>query len=72
MKLNTISIEPKWKDLLPLFIDWLERGKPEQKKLAIDELKKMAVVCDQVREMEKSGKTYTFKNGTFMEAREDE
>ena len=54
-KIVTIDIEPKWINLIPLYADWLEHGTTEQKELARKEIKKMAVVCDYVRQAQKRG-----------------
>jgi len=50
---HTIDIEPKWINLIDLFVEWLGYGTKEQKELSIEELKKMAICCDLVRQYQK-------------------
>jgi len=52
----TIDCEPKWKDLLPLYADWIRHGTSEQKELVIKELEKLCKVGDMIRQAQKQGK----------------
>lgn len=54
-KINKIDVEPKWVNLVPLFIDWIKNGTNEQRTIATSELNKMAVACDKIRALQKKG-----------------
>lgn len=54
--IGTIDLEPLWVNLIPQFIEWIERGTPEQKKIATDELMKLAKLGDYIRQAQKQGK----------------
>lgn len=55
MSKKYIDIEPKWMALVPSFIALIEHGKPEGRKVAIEEIEKMARISDWVRQAQKRG-----------------
>ena len=55
MAKHTIDCTPKWKNLVPLFISWLQSGEPSQKNLARDEITRLAVIADTFKEHSKHG-----------------
>jgi hypothetical protein len=50
-----IDLEPKWVDITPQFIEWLEdkHADAKQKELAKSEIMKMAKLSDAVRQTQK-------------------
>lgn len=51
---DTISYKMTWKGVLPIFLLALENGTEEGKKIAIEELHKMAEVADVAAELNKA------------------
>lgn len=49
-KTIVIDVTPKWVNLVGLFAEWLQRGTADQRTLAKDEMRKMAVMSDDYRE----------------------
>lgn len=43
---ETIDIVPKWKNLTPMFFNWLESGTKSQKKLAREEILRLGQIVD--------------------------
>lgn len=54
-KTITIDCTPKWENLVPLFISWLQSGEPSQKKHAREEITRLAVIADTFQEHNKHG-----------------
>jgi hypothetical protein len=52
-----IDVEPTWESLVPLFCEFLEVGNEEQRRIAREEILKMARVTDKFRQTQKRGKT---------------
>ena len=52
---ETINCTPTWESLLPAIIHLIESGGPSAKKIAIEELQKMAQAADLYNESVKGG-----------------
>lgn len=46
-KVGTIDMTPTWKGLVPFFVLAIETGTPEGRKVAIEELTRMAGIADE-------------------------
>jgi len=53
-EMGKIDITPRWEELSPLLIEWLETGKPEQKKLGREEVKRIAELAQALVDYTKS------------------
>ena len=65
-KEHWIDCEPKWENIVPLYCEWLEYGTDMQKEIAKEELKKIAVVADIVRQAQKQAKKDGKKEATLV------
>jgi hypothetical protein len=52
-----IDLTPKWVDLMPFYLDAIENGNPTQRKIAKEDLTKMAAFVDEVNAERKKDKT---------------
>lgn len=51
--IGVIDCEPKWTNLVPQFVDWIEHGNEDQHKIAVEYIEQMAVACDGIRQYQK-------------------
>ena len=49
-----IDIEPKWISLYPLFCGWIDNGSKTQKDTLKQELKKLCLLADKIRQRQKA------------------
>lgn len=52
-EIGKIDAEPKWINLVPQFITWIESGNETQRKTAKEMLEQMAKISDAVRQFQK-------------------
>lgn len=50
MAQHTIDITPQWKNLVPLFISWLQTGTESQRQTAKEHIEQMAEIADIVKD----------------------
>ena len=50
-----IDMTPAWKDLVPMFVRWIETGTDSQKQTAIEHIEQMASVLDSLLEHKTHG-----------------
>ena len=67
--IEEIDTEPKWQELVPMYFKWICKN-DDRSDFAKEEITRIAKIVDQLGEMKKSGKTYTYKNGKFTEQEE--
>ena len=58
-----LDLEPKWVDLIGLYAEWFQFGTEDQRKIAREELNKLASIGDMVRQSQKKNQILTFHNG---------
>lgn len=54
-KIGTIDVTPKWERIIPLLINWIQTGNPEQRKSSVKELKRVAKILDALMAHRKCG-----------------
>ncbi len=52
---HKIDITPEWVSLVGLFADWIQHGSRRQRKLAIEEITKIATLADIINEHKNHG-----------------
>lgn len=57
---TNVDCEPKWKDLMPLFVDMLIESPNNNKEYVLKELSKIANIVDMVRQAQKKKQKITF------------
>lgn len=65
----TINIEPTWEEIINV---WIRLDLKVKNDNVLPELRKMAKLCDAVRQAEKKGKVLLIKEGKISEVIEDE
>lgn len=45
--MRTIDITPTWRGCLPILLEVFENGTPEGRKMALEELHRMALIADE-------------------------
>lgn len=64
--ITTVDCEPLWVNLVPLYCEWLKQGTESQKKIARDDILKIAKVADIVRQAQKQAKKEGKKEATLI------
>lgn len=50
MTKHIINCTPRWENLIPLFCEWIKDGTPDQRKIAKENLLKLAKFADEQNE----------------------